>query len=89
MAPFTSRRCRSSGSTRVTTSRASSIRKRSSGPTSQSRPAAKRSVRSRRISLVFEDPKNLTLEQLRPIRDEIKRSVEQLVAELDREATAA
>jgi len=43
----------------------------------------------RRISWVFEDPKNLTFEQVRPIRDEIKRSVERLVAELDREATPA
>jgi protein-tyrosine-phosphatase len=40
----------------------------------------------RRISWVFEDPKNLPLEQVRPIRDEIKRKVEELVAELDREA---
>ena len=38
----------------------------------------------RRISWVFEDPKNLPLEQVRPIRDEIDRSVRQLVAELDR-----
>ena len=37
----------------------------------------------RRISWVFEDPKNLALEQVRPIRDEIDRSVRQLVAELD------
>ena len=37
----------------------------------------------RRISWVFEDPKNLPLEQVRPIRDEIDRSVRQLVAELD------
>jgi arsenate reductase len=43
----------------------------------------------RRISWVFEDPKNLTLERVRRIRDEIKRSVEQLVAELDRESTPA
>ena len=38
----------------------------------------------RRISWVFEDPGNLPLEQVRPIRDEIDRSVRQLVAELDR-----
>lgn len=37
----------------------------------------------RRISWVFDDPKNLPLEQVRPIRDEIDRSVRQLVAELD------
>ncbi|MFL6006416.1 MAG: low molecular weight phosphatase family protein [Gaiellaceae bacterium] len=37
----------------------------------------------RRISWVFEDPKNLPLEQVRPIRDEIDRRVRQLVAELD------
>jgi arsenate reductase (thioredoxin) len=43
----------------------------------------------RRISWVFEDPKNLTLERVRPIRDEIKGSVEQLVAELDQEARGA
>jgi protein-tyrosine-phosphatase len=39
----------------------------------------------RRIGWVFEDPKNLPLEHVRPIRDEIDRSVQQLVAELDRE----
>jgi len=37
----------------------------------------------RRIGWVFEDPKNLPLEDVRPIRDEIDRSVRQLVAELD------
>jgi len=37
----------------------------------------------RRISWVFEDPGNLPLEQVRAIRDEIDRSVRQLVAELD------
>jgi arsenate reductase len=37
----------------------------------------------RRISWVFEDPKNLPLEQVRPIRDEIERKVQELVAELD------
>jgi arsenate reductase (thioredoxin) len=44
----------------------------------------------RRISWELPDPKNLALEQVRPIRDEIKRLVEQLVAELDyqRELTA-
>jgi arsenate reductase len=39
----------------------------------------------RRISWVFEDPKSLSLEQVRAIRDAIRESVEQLVAELDRE----
>jgi arsenate reductase len=43
----------------------------------------------RRISWVFEDPKNLSLARVREIRDEIKESVEQLVRELDAEATAA
>ena len=37
----------------------------------------------RRISWVFEDPKARPLEQVRPIRDEIERAVEQLVVELD------
>ena len=43
----------------------------------------------RRISWVFEDPKNLPLERVRQIRDEINEDVEQLVRELDAEATAA
>ena len=43
----------------------------------------------RRISWVFEDPKDLPLARVREIRDEIKESVEQLVRELDAEATAA
>jgi arsenate reductase (thioredoxin) len=43
----------------------------------------------RRISWVFEDPKNLPLERVREIREEVKKSVEQLVPELDAEATAA
>ena len=43
----------------------------------------------RRINWVFEDPKNLPLERVREIRDGIEHNVEQLVAELDREATAA
>jgi arsenate reductase (thioredoxin) len=38
----------------------------------------------RRISWELPDPKNLPLEQVRPIRDEIKRLVDELVAELDR-----
>jgi arsenate reductase (thioredoxin) len=37
----------------------------------------------RRIGWVFTDPKNLPLEDVRPIRDEIERHVEQLVRELD------
>jgi arsenate reductase (thioredoxin) len=37
----------------------------------------------RRFSWVFEDPKNLPLERVREIRDEIEHSVEQLVEELD------
>jgi arsenate reductase len=43
----------------------------------------------RRISWVFEDPKSLPLERVREIREEIKECVEQLVHELDAEATAA
>ncbi len=43
----------------------------------------------RRISWVFEDPKELPLERVRGIRDEIEESVEQLVHELDAEVTAA
>lgn len=37
----------------------------------------------RRISWVFEDPKDLPLERVREIRDEIERNVEELVGELD------
>jgi protein-tyrosine-phosphatase len=37
----------------------------------------------RRISWVFTDPKNLPLEQVRLIRDEIEQHVEQFVRELD------
>lgn len=36
-----------------------------------------------RISWVFPDPKGLPLDEVRPIRDEIARDVEQLVRELD------
>jgi len=43
----------------------------------------------RRISWVFPDPKNMPLEEVRHLRDEIERRVEQLVVELDRETTAA
>jgi arsenate reductase (thioredoxin) len=43
----------------------------------------------RRISWVFADPKDLPLERVREVRDEIKESVEQLVHELDAEATSA
>jgi hypothetical protein len=32
---------------------------------------------------VFTDPKNLPLEEVRPIRDEIERHVGELVGELD------
>jgi protein-tyrosine-phosphatase len=39
----------------------------------------------RRISWEFPDPKSLPLEQVRPIRDEIERQVEELVHELDDE----
>ena len=37
----------------------------------------------RRISWVFEDPKDLPLERVREIRDDIEKSVEQLLRELD------
>jgi protein-tyrosine-phosphatase len=37
----------------------------------------------RRISWVFADPKDRPLEQIKPIRDEIEKHVEQLVQELD------
>jgi arsenate reductase len=43
----------------------------------------------RRISWELPDPKNLPLDQVRPIRDEIERRVEQLIAELDREPAHA
>jgi arsenate reductase len=39
----------------------------------------------RRISWQLADPKNLPLEQVRPIRDQIARQVDELVRELDRE----
>ena len=42
----------------------------------------------RRISRVFADPKSLPVDRVREIRDEVKGSVEQLVSELDRGATA-
>jgi arsenate reductase len=37
----------------------------------------------RRISWVFTDPKNLSLEQVRPIRDEIERHIELFARELE------
>jgi arsenate reductase len=43
----------------------------------------------RRIGWVFEDPENLPLERVRQIRDEMKKSVEQLVRDLEAETTAA
>lgn len=43
----------------------------------------------RRISWELPDPKNLALEQVRPTREEIRRRVEQLVAELDQRELAA
>ena len=43
----------------------------------------------RRISWELPDPKNLPLEQVRPIREEIRQRVEQLVHDLDQEASAA
>jgi len=41
----------------------------------------------RRISWVFDDPKELPLERVRELRDEIELSVEKLVEELDRAAS--
>ncbi len=38
----------------------------------------------RRISWELPDPKDVPLEQVRPIRDELQRRVEELVLELDR-----
>ena len=43
----------------------------------------------RRISWAFDDPKNLPIERVREIRDEIERSVNDLVAQLDRDTAAA
>ena len=43
----------------------------------------------RRISWEFPDPRALPLEQVREVRDEIGRQVEQLVRDLDEEVTAA
>jgi arsenate reductase (thioredoxin) len=43
----------------------------------------------RRISWEFPDPKRLPLDEVRQIRDEIKHHVEQLIRELDEEATVA
>ena len=43
----------------------------------------------RRISWVFEDPKNVPLERVRGIRDQIAKKVGALIAELDNEAATA
>ncbi len=43
----------------------------------------------RRLNWHLPDPKSLSVEQIRPIRDEIKRLVAQLVDELDKNVTAA
>jgi arsenate reductase (thioredoxin) len=43
----------------------------------------------RRISWEIPDPRNRPLDQVRPIRDELRRRVEQLVHDLDRQASAA
>jgi arsenate reductase len=43
----------------------------------------------RRLNWHLPDPKGLPLEQVRPIRDEIKQLVAELVHELDQAATAA
>ena len=41
----------------------------------------------RRIAWVLPDPKGLPLEEVRPVRDELRRRVATLVAELDRSDT--
>jgi len=43
----------------------------------------------RRLNWHLPDPKNLPIEQVRPIRDDIKRLVAELVHELDQATTAA
>jgi arsenate reductase (thioredoxin) len=43
----------------------------------------------RRISWEFPDPRTLSLDEVRPIRDEIERHVEELVRELDDAAPQA
>jgi arsenate reductase len=43
----------------------------------------------KRLNGHLPDPKNLPLEQVRPIRDQIKRRVDELVAELDAAAKPA
>ena len=43
----------------------------------------------RRISWELPDPKQLPLEQVRPIRDQVNQRVQELVAELDRAEPAA
>jgi arsenate reductase len=43
----------------------------------------------RRISWELPDPKNLPLDQVRAIRDDIQRHIEELLHELDQEGTAA
>jgi protein-tyrosine-phosphatase len=40
----------------------------------------------RRIGWEFPDPKSLSLEQVRPIRDDIERRIQQLIHDLDRHA---
>jgi arsenate reductase len=42
----------------------------------------------RRISWVFDDPKNLPLQRVRGIRDQIARNVSELITELDSEAAS-
>jgi arsenate reductase (thioredoxin) len=44
---------------------------------------------TKRIYWNLPDPKNLPIDQVRPIRDEIERRVEELVERLDAEAEAA
>jgi protein-tyrosine-phosphatase len=81
-----SRRCRRSGSTRRITSRTSSTPTTAWGDiavSTCSEEVCPVTPGVRRISWVFADPKDRPLEQIKPIRDEIEKHVEQLVQELD------
>ncbi len=67
-----------------------STRRRSSGPiavSTCSEEVCPVTLGVRRISWVFADPKNLPLEGVREIRDEIRERVEELLAELDAKRT--
>ena len=88
-----SRRCAKSGSTHPTMCRASSTQEALDwadvAVSTCSEEVCPVTPGVRRISWVFEDPKSLPLERVCELRDDIKKSVEQLLRELDAEATAA